>query len=1397
MNNKFKVLLLGFLLVCAEGVCGNLHVFYEQNGDCFVLVGSGEHRGVYALNNLTTDSYTYMYDPELSYGISAGQWWTGTANETSPSFIEKRLYTFDATDNPGVSLDGVEVARRVIPRGDSGRYDYDPPYIVHRAHSSPTASPSGLGNHTHTDYCHSLDNFFTPSDIPCTEAPVSAGGDLYWVTSGVDWYHARDYNVWSDYTYNYQGGWCHRVVKEHLTEYTRDLKLTAMNINNKSNPFRDNLLCADVARVPTNTEGTAQTLGECVDGCIRMQPNVQLPGIQSPILALAYSSQVKRSYLYNRPFGETTYTIVGLGDGDVQVGQGANLTCNFIGISTKNSDSNYVYLLGSDVINDWMRASNCPPAMYITNPEDLACVAVSDQWWQSGGIVYAYDSRKGKIYSFVRVENGRSGPPDEIDVHFEGLLPDKIGADGFGNLYVLKTELDPADTTNFGKDGTETSRRYIFSYNNRNHYVAIYRQMIYKTVFKRPYGLNSNFVKINNRIPIGYNEYEREYITDDNDINSKKNWTSNLIRTRCDSDNANIRTELAVINVPTPPEPENVDAIADCCGPMDLTSTGFANASPDNDDGSYSSTRNIFFLAENAPYYDANGINVSGGTEDIDGDGVIGRFPNTIDESSVVYHWKIVKTKDRFGNTINPGDPDYLVLDTVGDYLLVFPSLLEGEFDVGVKVEYRYYDYTKLKVGALASEKSTCLYPPLGQRPLVATAAGANVRDGYSWEHIKQTWKKPPESIDGKGIIMTSLNYDDESGYKPAMSSDDANLSKTTFVMDGASLCKAVDNERNIVNQGNIRWGMKLRETKANIDRGLDRTAVVTSDTPPDPNDPNMIPDTLKWVDNFQVSWKADLKKGDETIWSKTLTLENFNLTNEQLRDLMPMPSDPLRYSIIAEVSRRYTYMVYVRYPVRQTSYGWEYRTERVPVVVNVGITGEAEVCVTDNTGPSLYQYNAEENAEVRVVPGYKLIYANAAGKEDKNTAFIKASTGETIQDWNSGTSLVFYVCDNNPMANYTGTKTVNTSTKDSYHLTNTNTLRASFNINDRKAILHYDTANGIIPTSDLKTQYTFSPVVVDSDEELRSVGLVPSTALSYVKYVIPAGSMQHFSRIEGISNARLPFNYANNTPGYENYKFGLSWKESCWATYNDLNNETQVTDTEKSDYFVGNIVIKDNDRPNIFISGFQDRFPNMGESFMVPTIVVDKKWFDDDDNKPSADIASITEWFLTVDDMNNGPKDWFLENTFGGDIKNSFSFKHPSEALITIFRNNTYDDASKENKDCRLLVDVPVLFKYVMIENAGTPKCKSFELYNFDTKEKLQDGLQDKAIQYVFRKAGKYYVELKVEDDAKNWPSNDNAIENPTEADAVSQERVLRAYFEVLNTKFDYRILERGINDK
>jgi len=55
-----------------------LHPFFAQNGDCYMLVGDGPYRGVYAMNNLTTGVVKKLYDPFDAYGIVAAQSYSGS-----------------------------------------------------------------------------------------------------------------------------------------------------------------------------------------------------------------------------------------------------------------------------------------------------------------------------------------------------------------------------------------------------------------------------------------------------------------------------------------------------------------------------------------------------------------------------------------------------------------------------------------------------------------------------------------------------------------------------------------------------------------------------------------------------------------------------------------------------------------------------------------------------------------------------------------------------------------------------------------------------------------------------------------------------------------------------------------------------------------------------------------------------------------------------------------------------------------------------------------------------------------------------------------------------------------------------------------------------------------------
>ena len=1466
MNYKTRTLLYLFLSVVGVGFCGDtatLHPYYEQNGDCYVLVGGDndkkEYRAVWALNNLfAAKKPDKLFDPEDAYGITAAQSYNSETDK-----ITKRLYIFSGVDSGLKDITGEIRGRAIIPTASYNVWTGTnvPTATVHRYHTNPDSGESKLGNHTK----YYVDNLFAGQDYPCNVYPLkstgktdAAGHTLYEYKVGHGYYHTFNEEVYSPYTYRSYGGYAHRMIRERIQEAERDIKLykykkpdSAPSILKKISDSSVYESKSDIAVVTTKVEGKKDLNGECCDGCIAVQRDVDMPGVPSPVLNMAYSAQVDTSYLYNRAFGTTDYTlsVFGRANDDKIIGNGADITCNYIGISSKNNNGNYVYLLGSNVINQWMKDSSCPTSMYIDNADDLSGIAVSDQWWQTGGIVYAYDKKKGKVYSFVRVEtvkydeNGNlitSGPPDEIDVAFDGVKPDKIGCDGFGNLYMLKTEYDPTTKDHFGKDGKEAYRRDTgdlyggAAYQGKKIFEAVFEQGVYKTVYKKPYG-SEKIEKVKNRIELGKNAAVRRYVTEDDKIDSDIIWIdkiSDMVQIKYADDPNRIRTELAVINCPTPPRPDHLNATTDCVGPMILTDTGFKMATPGSD-GLFTSDTDLFFMVENAPYFDANNLNIGNSDEDIDGDGRVGCFPNTIKKELTKYYWKIRRTHDREGNKVDKYATENQILETEGDYILYFPSLLEGKFEVGVKVSYGYYDYSDLPVGALSSDREKVL-----KTGFWAKGEDTNVDEDkyYSWQPIGQRIVEVIPSSEDRGVIMTStegIKVDETTGkttseskrnFKPGSWRDgykcnyedqrdncgheqcknNVKLPKPTeFIMDGYSLCKyiTIDGETNEPKieerplSESINWAMLLRDTAYNTRpntssrKPLDRVDQIANATPPDPNDPSMVPGTLKWLDadstganNFTVQWFAELEKNGKTIWSNTvLARKTFGLTLSQIRSLMPIPSDPMYYKIRATVSTKYTYEYYARIPIYiGGTFTGNYKNQRIPKIKTINLYGEALVCVTDNTGPGLYQYNPVDNS---IVKGYAKEYSNGGTEK----FFIKAATGEELYDQGI---VSYYVVDNNPMGDYTGSgREVVLNAQDSYHYNPNDSklkrLVSSFNSANRKAIFHYDSNFGDVPydckyfdtvDNTILNYYTYSPATSLNQDRLKKLGITLSDTFSYTKYDVNLSKLNHLSKNKDGSYSRK-FNYeeANNKEGYKNKKFGLVWKEACYSNQNK-----ELSNYENYNFYKnGNIVIIDNDRPNAFIKARQDRFP------------------DYEPQVPSEIPSGAKDWFPSVLDINSGPINWFKEIGFGERVnkecfsnwKDKMSSEPKAETMIF-------------DKEHVLLTDVPVTF-FTLVNDNITPVNKI--TYNYFVLKHENGSTTDlpewnkigdtPMIQHVFRTPGKYYVELSIKDDALTWPTVDNALNSPSVADKANQGRIVRAYFEVVASKLEYRVLERDIN--
>jgi hypothetical protein len=1448
-------------IVSAHAQSFTLHPFYEQNGDCYVLVGEGNARAVWALNNLLTgvDS-AKLYDPGDAYGITAAQKWNAPLLRS-----DKDLFTFAGNEGPLTSLTGTLAPRRIVMTATTNVYGFNevPPATVHRFHGAPNASVTGRGNHP----ASIINSLFGGIDFPCNTVPtaVATMPGYYWYPMGRGFYHAADVVVWSNWTYGtaasnrrttadpppvnerynqitdgsppvrgpwavccagnrpgsgwIRGGWVRRMIRENLWGAYKNLKLYKYRIGSGAgSPTFDR----DVANVLARVTGTMDMNGECCDGCIARVDGAAMPGVPSPYLSCIYSAIVDRSYIYRRDQDATAFTLMGSNLNDQIIGNGGDLTCKFLGIRSRSETGNFVYLLGLNQINQWLRDANAPASMFLNQLTD---VAVSDQWWQTGGIIYAYDASKGYVYCFVRNEGGTNGIPSEISVNDGGILPDRIGSDGFGTLYMLKTEYEPANTSVF-RDGNETRK-----YENGTMaggitlFRAEYEQHVYKSVYRRDY-YTGDIERLNNRVKLGTNKFVRDYITSDSNINSPKLFVSPLVQLSPIIE-ANIRTERAVINSPTPPRPTNLDAVTDCVGPLVSATSGFENAIPDSN-GDLTDDKDYWFMVENAPYFDANDVNTGNAGEDLNGNERIGQFPNTVQSSSIKYYWKVIQTHNRFGEPESQTILDMESEGVTGDYLFLFPPGA-GKFRVGVKVAYRYYDYRDLPVGALSSRKGDVLKPLPPAPPLIGAGEDA---DGYSWSEVSIKQVPPVISPQDRGVIMSGIyrNANPADGmlskFKPGpallgfgcnnsaygnevcrhafCNPSTAAVPATSLILDGYSLVpQAATKQPDGTWQVNYApspayWSLQLRDSNFNLQSGVNRVASMTSIDPPVPDDPGLIPGSVQWVGGLSVTWRSELKRGSEIIIDKQINTGQASLPLTQLRQLFPVPSEPASYTLSVDFRRTYRYEIYQEV-WRRVGGNLVREIRPVPRVVNMRIWSDAEILVTDNTPPGLaYVSPYVDTSNPSNNPTVQAYFVNRE--------LLYGTTGETLLETESPpltspSQLVFVVADNNPMAN----SSYNNPSVDAYHASVAGVgprLRVNHNSRNQLATFTYDTVMGVVPpevdpsvmTPDQATQknwYTSSAPATritaatinsaaDFDAITQTTGLY-NKSFSYRSYTISVSDLQHFSR-ELAKDANNQWTYsgnwtgkmhpqlANNSTGYKNLLYGLAWREACYSSVNNLSVPAQKT---------GQIVIRDNDRPNAFIRGSQDKY--VDSVFHAP------------DNIETGTGAIPPAWVRfsvpgMAEAINNGPLGW---NNDDNTAAFSPEFRKSSSVPVT----KILFPAGNE-----LEVDVPARFDALIADNSGSVATVSFRLLD-PTDNVLMDCSFDANLpmQYVFRHPGRYRVILQIRDDAFGWPSDPLAYSPDAPAGASpgaspqNNFRNVEAIFDVVPTRLDFRVIERN----
>jgi hypothetical protein len=311
----------------------------------------------------------------------------------------------------------------------------------------------------------------------------------------------------------------------------------------------------------------------CHDGCTGGNNSSEYTS--TPWLADVVMSMSGNDYLYKRQVGMTNGIIVKNGgsgsmpEGTV-IGYPEDLSTEFLAVSSRDHQTEWVYLLGARLIREWMIESGMNAGV-ITIDE----VVVSDQWWQDGGIVFALDKQNGRVYKFRRDERIQDhGFPEEIPVPRE---TDSIGSDGYGNLYYAvprnKPPVPESFKTDYSFNGGDIES---ITWNQVEPGVfsgtAIFRQEVSKVIYR--FGYLSRSESVVGSLGVGHNEYTRPLMAVGVPAGAHPDfhpetwdWVGSYYLVG--SGNGPVRTEITSVNYAAPPKVNGYQpARLDIAGPF-------------------------------------------------------------------------------------------------------------------------------------------------------------------------------------------------------------------------------------------------------------------------------------------------------------------------------------------------------------------------------------------------------------------------------------------------------------------------------------------------------------------------------------------------------------------------------------------------------------------------------------------------------------------------------------------------------------------------------------------------------------------------------------------------------------------------------------------------------------
>lgn len=428
---------------------------YERNGECYLLIGQGPAamKGVFRLNNPEKTKYfdpaKHLFTPNNTFSFAVD--------------LNRVIYTFTEAVESGYSLLSSKLKRQVLDSGSTDHADWGYHAYFHYDHRGWGVGSNvyrvGPAGRTIRGAGSSFYSAGPGSAIPTPAGnplPTFTGSLLLNTIPGKNWYEIPNgswYSSWKAASAVGSFGTFYVVFGDKEEGKAHNWTLyswTPNNLNLDAPVYTSN--SGKVVATSYDKKISRQVFAGCLDGCGGASGSGS--GVADEMTNdLAFmppiKSQPSRTYFYSRPKYQSGAEISLNGSlykpvpGNPLIGLPDNVDTLWIGVSMRNVSTDYVYALGTTVIKNWYKQVTGADAASM----NISAVAVSNQWNQEGGIVYAYDQAGKMIYKFQRQE--KSGSPISKEryqalsmasiLSAVGAKPnsviDDIKADGFGSMY--------------------------------------------------------------------------------------------------------------------------------------------------------------------------------------------------------------------------------------------------------------------------------------------------------------------------------------------------------------------------------------------------------------------------------------------------------------------------------------------------------------------------------------------------------------------------------------------------------------------------------------------------------------------------------------------------------------------------------------------------------------------------------------------------------------------------------------------------------------------------------------------------------------------------------------------------------------------------------------------------